>query len=219
MSSNGHGDGSSPVVFRRVHYERAGAHNQLTVYCPRRNQVTDAAECRECGHCRGLCIDGGGGEVFVRCAWLHGQATPRPSAATPAALSSIMSTPVHCVSPDASLESVRALFVTHAIGAAPVVDHNGRTIGVVSKGDILRALDQEGAVPGVELMRARQVMSHVVFALHSEADISRAAALMAYEGVHHIVVTDAEGKPAGIVSALDIMRWFARDYGYVIPGA
>jgi CBS domain-containing protein len=100
-----------------------------------------------------------------------------------------------------------------------VVDATGRTIGVVSKGDILRALDHEGAMPQVELARARQVMSHVVFALHSEADISRAAALMAYEGVHHIVVTDAEGRPAGIVSALDILRWFARDYGYVMPGA
>lgn len=218
MSDNGRGDASSPVVFRRVHYERAGAHNQLTVYCPRRNQITEASECRDCEHCRGLCIDGGGGEVFVRCAWLHGQIPPRPTA-TVASLASIMSAPVHCVSPDASLESVRELFVTHAIGAAPVVDASGRTIGVVSKGDLLRALDQEGAVPGIEIARARQVMSHVVFALHSEADISRAAALMAYEGVHHIVVTDAAGMPAGIVSALDILRWFARDYGYVMPGS
>ena len=70
--SNGHGRASSPVAFRRVHYERAGDRSVLTVFCPRRNQITDAGECRECDHCRGLCIDRGGGEVFVRCAWLHG---------------------------------------------------------------------------------------------------------------------------------------------------
>jgi CBS domain-containing protein len=47
--------------------------------------------------------------------------------------------------------------------------------------------------------------------------ISRVAALMAYERVHHVVVVDAEQRVIGIVSALDIARWVAHADGYVVP--
>jgi CBS domain-containing protein len=213
---------STPVAFRRVQYEHVGRTRVLTVFCPRRNQVMDVGECRKCEHCRGLCIDPADRDAFVRCGWQHERAAPRAAGSAHAALSAIMSAPVYCVAPEDSLESVRLLLSAHAIGAAPVVDANGRAIGVVSKGDVMRGLDRESAPPDATEPVApcvRQVMSHVVFALHAEADISRAAALMAYEGVHHVVVTGASGQPAGIVSSLDVLRWFARESGYVMPGA
>jgi CBS domain-containing protein len=59
-------------------------------------------------------------------------------------------------------------------------------------------------------------MSHLVYTLDARADIARAAALMAYEHVHQIVITHEDGRPLGLVSALDILGWIARASGYVI---
>jgi len=44
----------------------------------------------------------------------------------------------------------------------------------------------------------------------ARADISRAARLVAYEGVGQIVVTDRDGALLGIVSAADLVRHFAQ---------
>jgi hypothetical protein len=97
MSTTSGGRASHVVAFRRVQYERVADRSALTVFCPRRNQVTDVAECRGCEHWRGLCIDPGDREAFVRCAWLHDHAAPRASNSGHAALSDIMSAPVHCL--------------------------------------------------------------------------------------------------------------------------
>ena len=64
----------------------------------------------------------------------------------------------------------------------------------------------------------RDIMTHIVFSLSQDAPISRAAALMSYEGIHRIVITSPQGAAVGIVSSLDILRWLARRDGYVVPG-
>jgi CBS domain-containing protein len=53
-------------------------------------------------------------------------------------------------------------------------------------------------------------MSPLVFTLHPEDDVADAAALMAYEGVHHVVVSLGDDRPLGIVSSLDVLRWLAQ---------
>jgi CBS domain-containing protein len=52
-------------------------------------------------------------------------------------------------------------------------------------------------------------MSGFVFALPATSSVEQAAALMAYEGVGQIVVTGAGGKLLGMVSALDLVRYYA----------
>jgi hypothetical protein len=42
---------------------------------------------------------------------------------------------------------------------------------------------------------------------------------MAYEGLHHVIVTAGDGRPIGIVSSLDVLRWVARQSGYIMPRA
>lgn len=166
--------------------------------------------------------------------------TASASAATAreASLASVMSTPARCVGPDLPLTDLVQLFAAEAISGAPVVDAAGHPIGIVSKTDVLRHVVPEGARIGsdgvepsasIELAvvsaaergaapTVRDVMTHVVFTLQAEASLSRAAALMAFEGVHRIVVVAADGSALGIVSSLDILRWLARKDGYVVPG-
>jgi CBS domain-containing protein len=40
---------------------------------------------------------------------------------------------------------------------------------------------------------------------------------MAFEGVHRLPVVSDGGEVVGILSALDVLRWFGRRAGYLIP--
>ena len=60
-------------------------------------------------------------------------------------------------------------------------------------------------------------MTRDVLSLDRDTDVTRAAALMSYEGVHRLVVISADRHPIGIVSAIDILRCIARRHGYVVP--
>ena len=48
----------------------------------------------------------------------------------------------------------------------------------------------------------------------AHSSIARAAALMSYERVHRVVVLSPSRAVVGIVSAMDVLRWLARNDGY-----
>lgn len=181
-------------------------------------------------------------------------------------ISALMSRDVVCVREDVGVEALTALFLDRSISGAPVVDEHGRAIGVVSKTDLLRErrehddtevletglseplraraplgyVDELG--PGFHAERAagptvRDIMTPLVFALPEDAPVSRAAALMAYEGVHRIPVL-AKGSMAprgtavrrdagdvrgaeivGILSSMDVLRWVAEQGGFIVGRA
>jgi CBS domain-containing protein len=49
----------------------------------------------------------------------------------------VMRSPVITVRPTATVVDTAKLFLTHKISAAPVVDDNGKLVGIVSEGDFL----------------------------------------------------------------------------------
>jgi CBS-domain-containing membrane protein len=51
-------------------------------------------------------------------------------------------------------------------------------------------------------------------ALRADSSVAAAAAAMAREGVHRLPVVCMQGRPVGVISALDILRWFAEQEGY-----
>lgn len=128
-----------------------------------------------------------------------------------------MTTDVVCVSPDLPVEALAMLLLERGIGGVPVVDGDGVPIGVVSKTDLVRArrgLFDAGTTVG-------DIMMALAFTLPAHESIARASALMAFEGVHRIPVVSDEGKVAGLLSSLDVLRWLARHDGYLgqVPGA
>ena len=195
----------------------AGSERRLYVACPQRIDPTPITECAQCELCEGLDLDS---TVSVRCA-VEPVVSEGTSAGAP--VSTIMSTPAVTVGEDAVLENVQWLLLSRNIGAVPVVDRNGRAIGIVAKTDLLR--DRDAATPSVRLAPARieqglgareldggcarDVMTPVVHALLERASIAAAAALMAREKVHHVVVVDERGGVRGMVSSLDVVRWVA----------
>jgi CBS domain-containing protein len=162
-----------------------------------------------------------------------------PAEATP--IAEIMTTNVVSVTPDLGVETLTRLFLERDFSGAPVIDESGRAIGIVSKTDLLRESFERGdsspeAAPpslnrgGIEVplgpgmhehrgsgITARDVMTPLAFTLPESATIARASALMAHEGVHRVPVVDETGKVVGILSALDVLRWLAKNEGYVIP--
>ena len=119
---------------------------------------------------------------------------------------------VACVSVNEGLPALRHLLLERRVGGVPVVAGDGRPVGLVSGADLVRSLLDGGTPPTT----AGEIMSHQLLALPITASIAQAAALMSYEGVDLIVITDPGGRVAGVVQALDIARWHARSAGYLV---
>jgi CheY-like chemotaxis protein/predicted transcriptional regulator len=130
------------------------------------------------------------------------------------AISDVMSRDVIAVGSDATIAELAELMIERCVSSAVIVDQRGRPCGVVTLSDLARALWTATIRPS----RVGEIMTPFAFTLAERATVSRAAALMAYEGVHRIVVVGADGALAGVVSSVDVMRWIARRDGYVVPG-
>lgn len=155
-------------------------------------------------------------------------------------VSAVMTVRVLAVRPDISLDALADLFLDRGIGGAPVVDEEGRPVGVVSKTDLVRGRlvtgdTGEAPAPGwhprrglfrVEAERGfhvealpgavvADVMTPTAFTLSEDAPLAQAAALMAFEGVHRVPVVSHDGRVAGMVTTLDVLRWMAQQEGYL----
>jgi CBS domain-containing protein len=139
-------------------------------------------------------------------------AFPMSSTALQTPISEIMSREVICVGPETSLSGLTEVLILKGISGVPVVDADGRPLGVASKTDVLRCPATEG-----ETARAKDVMTPVTLAMPAHASVARAAALMSYERVHRVVVVAPSGAIVGLVSTMDVLRWLARNDGYAVP--
>lgn len=228
------------VRTRRTVQEGGRIAASKSVHCPRRDGSVSVAECLLCADCEGIRTAADGS--YLACS--HPLATEPPldehlrarrvrSGADRIPLSAIMTGDVICVRSDLSIETLAALFVDRCITGAPVVDESGRPIGVVSKSDLVQAgleLNDLGEVDesveelpqGFHLEPSSRgtvadIMMPMAFVLPENATLSHAAALMAYEGVHRVPVVATNGKVAGIISSMDVVRWLAENDGYALP--
>lgn len=156
----------------------------------------------------------------ARSARIAGPARPRGTphggarAAGDGSVEEVMRAGVPCIAPSEGIALLRRLLLERRVGGVPVVASDGRPVGIVSGGDLLRSLLEGGTPPTT----AGEIMSEVL-ALPITASIAQAAALMSYEGTGLIVITDLAGQVAGVVQALDIARWHAREAGYLVDRA
>jgi CBS domain-containing protein len=146
-------------------------------------------------------LEAGEREGFVRKVRERADCTP---------VSRIMSLNVQCVTPEVRLPALANCLLDGGYTGVPVVDHEGRPVGVVSKTDLLR----HGVTPEG---RVRDIMTSMSSTLHEDKSISTASALMAYEGIHRLLVVDTAGKVVGLVSSLDILHWLACKTGNSVP--
>jgi CBS domain-containing protein len=144
----------------------------------------------------------------------------------------VMSTDIVAVRTDLSVRDLAALLAEKQITGAPVVDRDGRLVGVVSVTDIAEAERQDDDIcgdasdPGRALrsfqdradaddLRAlhverepllvRDVMTPAVYAVPEQTEASAAARAMIAGRIHRLFVTRA-GRVIGIVTSLDLLK-------------
>jgi CBS domain-containing protein len=98
------------------------------------------------------------------------------------------------------LREVRRLLAEYRVPAVAVLDDGDAITGIVTRTDVLLADDDA---------RAADAMSCYVLALPATASIARAAALVGFEGVNQVLVIDTDRGLIGMVSAIDLVRYFA----------
>ncbi len=117
----------------------------------------------------------------------------------------IMSAAVVTVAPDTSLSRLARVLDEHGISGAPVVDPDGRVLGVVSTTDIAREA-RYGTNPAGRTAVA--VMTHGAVSVRPDASVQELARFLSRAQVHRALVLDG-GKLVGIVTAHDALAALA----------
>jgi predicted transcriptional regulator len=112
----------------------------------------------------------------------------------------IMEPNVFWLPEDTPLKRAAEALAERQIGGAPACAADGRIVGMISKTDLT---DYYGGAN--ELRLVRDVMTPEVFAVHPDDPIDRAIQLMAFEGVHRLLVFEGAAL-AGIVTSMDVLR-------------
>jgi CBS domain-containing protein len=105
--------------------------------------------------------------------------------------------------PHRTLADTAALLASRNIGAAVVVDAQGRVVGIISERDIVRAIGTGGAKVLSEAVAEH--MSAPVVTTQEDEHIHVAMELMTHQRHRHLPVMDG-GKLVGIVSIGDVVK-------------
>lgn len=118
----------------------------------------------------------------------------------------IMTSKVYTVSPEASVQEVTQLFTREHISGVPVVDKDGKIIGVITEADIIRKATREG-------LHVADIMNPETVVVDEETWIDQIARLLTEHNIKRVPVLH-EGKLVGIVCRSDIVQAVAQ--GFVI---
>lgn len=133
-----------------------------------------------------------------------------------------------CVEPSTTIRQLARVFEENEISGAPVVDQEGKVIGVVSKTDLLRRCsegtadqppgylfevisDQGGEDAEVipePLVCVDDFMSVDPVTVTPDDTLPKVARLMFENRIHRVVVVDKERFPVGIITTLDLLGAF-----------
>ncbi len=146
-----------------------------------------------------------------------------------------MSTKVVTVSPSTSVRDIAALMIEKHVSGLPVLNDNGTLVGMVSEGDLLRrpeigtekhrrrwvsfftgADEQAREFTKSHALRAGDVMTEQVIHVSEETPLGDVVGLMEKHNIKRLPVL-SDGKLAGIVSRVDLLRALATRQAEPIP--
>jgi CBS domain-containing protein len=122
---------------------------------------------------------------------------------------------VAVVEPETSARVVAQLMRRHHIGALVVVDalDKDKPVGIVTDRDLVLELMSEGLDPAV--FTAGDIMSVDLVTANPEMDAMDAVQLMKKYRLRRLVITDADGHLAGIVTIEDVLGLLTRELAYL----
>jgi len=205
------------------------------VTCKERRGSVPLTTCLECDELAGF--DG----TVIRCRprITTPDASPRPrqrgcadfrEAALRVSSGELMETRCASVAADTSVEALEVLFAELHVRAAAVVDAEGKPMGIVSETDLLR-FRREGSeceeaapedlgpafhVEPIPAATVAEIMTPVVHTLPEDAPVAYAFGLLGGGDLREVPIVTQEGRVVGMLTSTDLLRWAARDLGYVL---
>lgn len=132
----------------------------------------------------------------------------------------LMSREVTAVRSDLGIDAASDLLLDRGLSGAPVIDRGGLLVGMITQTDLVREaaefLCDDEASPSDEASRelpirtVGEVMSRGARTIEADAPLTSAAQLMIRERLHRLAVVDADGRLAGMLTSMDIVRWVAQ---------
>jgi CBS domain-containing protein len=116
----------------------------------------------------------------------------------------LMTRAVHTCRRDEALHAVAQLMWEHDVGALPVLDAQGRAVGMISDRDICMAAYTQGQP--LSALRVQRSMSRALHVCHPKDRVSAAERTMRVHGVRRLPVVDDHGELIGILTLSDIVR-------------
>lgn len=151
----------------------------------------------------------------------------------------LMSRHLVTVSPDAPLVDVNRLFLEEELHGAPVVNEEGRLVGVISTSDLLRTVEEVHEGPAADHRYFRELlefsapdwsaapedfqdrleqftvadaMQPSVVTVGEDAPLERIAAVLRENRLHRVIVV-RDDYPVGVVSSFDLLVLFEKGEG------
>ncbi|SDN47848.1 BON domain-containing protein [Streptomyces sp. cf386] len=135
----------------------------------------------------------------------------------------VMTRDVAVVGRDAAFKDIVRTLQDRRVSALPVVDGEGRVLGVVSEADLLHKEEFRDSDPDryTQLRRlsdlakagsvtAGELMTRPALTVTADATLAQAARTMARAKVKRLPVVDADGRLEGVVSRVDLLKVFLR---------
>jgi len=116
----------------------------------------------------------------------------------------LMTPDVKCCAEYNTLNTAAKMMWENDIGCVPVIDHEGRAIGMLTDRDVCMS----AYIQGVPLTGAlvTSAMSKEGFSCGPEDNLATAEKLMKGKQIHRLLVLDADRHPVGLLSLNDIAR-------------
>ncbi len=141
-------------------------------------------------------------------------------------IADVMTRDVAHVTPETQVAEVVSLLIDRALRALPVVDGEGRVVGIITDGDLLARggttlpvrLQQllplgeraaQVATLAEQPLRAAELMTRDPVTLTASTPLAQAAAVMADRDLKRLPVVDTTGRLVGMVSRYDLLKTVA----------
>ena len=116
------------------------------------------------------------------------------------------------VSPDLTVVKAAQILADHDVGGLPVVDADGRLVGVISQTDLVRLWASSATSPSWSALLVRDVMTKPAVTIRGSASLRQAAHAMTLADVHRLVVVGDDAETAlGVISDSDLVRALSRE--------
>jgi CBS domain-containing protein len=115
----------------------------------------------------------------------------------------LMKTAVQVASPATTIAEAARLLAHSDITSLPVVDADGKVVGIVTESDLLTSLLRSSAVGG----SIKTIMHSPVYTVDEFTPTDNVIRVLQEKGFHHLPVT-RQGVVVGLITPQEVIRYF-----------